>query len=306
MVATGALTGGRQDISGSTREDVGGTVFFVRPPSVSFASSPLSAFVVMVNGQFKFAIIASCGNAVKATPVAPAPKPAPKPAPTPAPKPTPTPPPPAKPVSVCSGNTTNTASNSVASQSGNCSTNTTTNTTVVQQQVAQTASSQPGTGQCTNVAVQIDKNNPLTVNATAAVTSNNADVKSVVFDFGDGTMSQPSPALTQSHTFASAGSFTITATVAFTNGAQTVTCQGVANVQSAAPTTTPSAPTPTPAPTPAPAPAPTPAPSAAPAAPSPSALVNTGPGEVVGLFVLTAAGSALGYRWYIARKLAKT
>jgi hypothetical protein len=62
MVATSAMTGGRQNIGSSTRENVGGTVFFVRPPSVSFASSPIHAFVVMQNGRFQFAILASSGT----------------------------------------------------------------------------------------------------------------------------------------------------------------------------------------------------------------------------------------------------
>jgi hypothetical protein len=88
-VATGAMTGGRQNMSGSTKVTVGNTVFYKRPPSVSFQSSSLPAFVAMSNGRFQYAVIASCGNAVSATPTA-KPKPAPQ-APTstpPAPAPT--------------------------------------------------------------------------------------------------------------------------------------------------------------------------------------------------------------------------
>ena len=84
VVATGAITGGRQNIAGSTKESWGGTTFFVRKPSVSFLDNSLSAFVVMKNGQFQFAVIKACGNAVKATAVV-------KPTPTPTPVPTPTP-----------------------------------------------------------------------------------------------------------------------------------------------------------------------------------------------------------------------
>lgn len=69
LVATNAMTAGRQNISGSTKMANGGTVYYMRPPSVSFQSSSLPAFVVMDNGRFSFAIIASCGNPVKATPV---------------------------------------------------------------------------------------------------------------------------------------------------------------------------------------------------------------------------------------------
>jgi hypothetical protein len=92
-VATGAMTGGRQNMPGSTKVNTKSGVFFMRPPSISFQESSLPAFVSMKNGQFQFAIIASCGNAVSAIPK-PAPQPTPAPAPaapvTPAPAPTPT------------------------------------------------------------------------------------------------------------------------------------------------------------------------------------------------------------------------
>ena len=70
LVATNAMTAGRQSMPGSTRATSGGTVLYTRPPSVSFQSSSLPAFVVMDNGRFDFAIIASCGNPVIASPVA--------------------------------------------------------------------------------------------------------------------------------------------------------------------------------------------------------------------------------------------
>jgi hypothetical protein len=68
-VANNAETAGRQSMAGSHSEDFNGTVFYSRPPSASFASSSLPAYVVMnKNGQFDFAIIASCGNPVNAHP----------------------------------------------------------------------------------------------------------------------------------------------------------------------------------------------------------------------------------------------
>ena len=70
-VATGAVTGGRQNIAGSTKVNSGGITFYKRPPSVSFQQSSLPAFVSMKNGTFQFAVIASCGNAVSAKPTAP-------------------------------------------------------------------------------------------------------------------------------------------------------------------------------------------------------------------------------------------
>jgi len=87
-VATDAVTAGRQSMPGSQAVTANGVTFYKRPPSVSFASSSLPAFVVMKNGQFDFAIIASCGNPVKAKAVVKK-QPQPAPAPTPAPQPQP-------------------------------------------------------------------------------------------------------------------------------------------------------------------------------------------------------------------------
>lgn len=71
LVATNALTAGRDDISGSTAVTNNGTIFYERPPSVSFLEDQLSALVVMENGVFKFAVLTSCGNPVHATPKLP-------------------------------------------------------------------------------------------------------------------------------------------------------------------------------------------------------------------------------------------
>lgn len=87
VVATGAVTAGREFISGSTKITAGGYTFYTRPPSVSFRVDSIPAFVVMEKGEFKFAILAACGNPVMATPV-PKPKPAPEPKPEPKEKPT--------------------------------------------------------------------------------------------------------------------------------------------------------------------------------------------------------------------------
>ncbi|HET7630106.1 MAG TPA: hypothetical protein VFK03_01915, partial [Candidatus Saccharimonadales bacterium] len=66
VVATNAITAGRQNMAGST--PILNGQFYERPPSVSFNSSPLRAFVKMDQNQFKYAVIMSCGNPVKATP----------------------------------------------------------------------------------------------------------------------------------------------------------------------------------------------------------------------------------------------
>lgn len=61
QVATGVFSSGRSYIPGSTHD---GTLW-MRPPSVSFLSSQLDAFVLMEGGTFKAAIIKSCGNPIK-------------------------------------------------------------------------------------------------------------------------------------------------------------------------------------------------------------------------------------------------
>lgn len=273
LVATGALTAGRENIAGSTPASFGGTAFFTRPPSVSFASNSLTAYVVMSGGQFRFAVLSSCGNPVKATPTTP----------------TPPPPPPAP------------------------------------------------AGQCTNLGLTQDKNNPREVSAvvTAAV-QNGAALSGVSFNFGDGTTIANGATTTASHTYGQDGRFVVKATLTFTGTAAhptvppatcqapisfntppqpctctstnggSMTCSGGNNTTSCQP------PTPTPTPTPPPTTPPvtttvapvTTTPAVPTTASSPvSTLVNTGPGSVIGLFLVTMVSGTLGFRWYLRHKL---
>ena len=91
LVATGSTSAGRQPISGSTRLSSGGVTFYDTPSTKAFRSNALAVYVVMNDGQFKFAIVPNCGNPMRATPV---PKPKPKPEPTPPASIVETPPPP--------------------------------------------------------------------------------------------------------------------------------------------------------------------------------------------------------------------
>lgn len=79
VVATNALSSGRSFMTGSVRSGE----LWERPTSVSFRSSPLSSWVHMEGGSFKWAIVKSCGNPVRAVPKK-------KVTPTPTPTPTPT------------------------------------------------------------------------------------------------------------------------------------------------------------------------------------------------------------------------
>lgn len=71
LVATNVTTAGRQNIPGSTKVTSDGVTFYKRAPSVSFSNNSLTAYVVMHNGQFQFAILSACGNPVTGTPKPP-------------------------------------------------------------------------------------------------------------------------------------------------------------------------------------------------------------------------------------------
>lgn len=82
VVATSAQSIGRQNISGSSAVNIDGKTYYQRPTSVSFNSETIPAVVYFDSkGQYVAAVITSCGNPVKATPVVVTP---PKPAPAPA------------------------------------------------------------------------------------------------------------------------------------------------------------------------------------------------------------------------------
>ena len=72
LVATGAITAGRQNMAGSTTVKYGATTFYTRPTHISFLNGELAALIIMKNGIFQNAILTSCGNPVKATPEKPA------------------------------------------------------------------------------------------------------------------------------------------------------------------------------------------------------------------------------------------
>jgi uncharacterized repeat protein (TIGR01451 family) len=77
VVATDAMTAGRQYMPGSTKHVVSGTTFYTRTPGVSFRSSQLSVIAFFdKDGRFIGASMFDCGNPVMATnKVVPAPKP---------------------------------------------------------------------------------------------------------------------------------------------------------------------------------------------------------------------------------------
>lgn len=151
VVATGAMTAGRQNMSGSSAINAGGTQFFMRSPATSFQTQRLKAFVVMDgNKQFAFAIIASCGNPVKATPKKPAPKPTPapvkpvsQPKPQPQPKPAPPAPQPAPEQNQTQSQQQSSSSNSTSNSSSTSSANANASVTINQEKTEQPPAPQP-------------------------------------------------------------------------------------------------------------------------------------------------------------------
>lgn len=291
LLATGAVTAGRQDMPGSTRHQSGSTVFFTRPPSVSFLSHALPAFVVIRDGKFAFAVLASCGNPViataKPTPQ-PTPAPQPKTQPKPTPQPTPTPPAPQPTtVNICSGNNTSTTSNVTASavSQGNCNTSIVNNTVVT-----------PGTPTCDQLGISQGDNRTVTINSFMT-TANGASFTSANVNWGDNTLTTgvANPIGLQ-HQFTGDGTFTITVTAHFmVNGQDTPitssACQQQVSFNTLTPTVPPATTTAVATPT-------------TPATPAPAqTLVNTGPGDVIGIFAVATAVSTLGYRLFLMRRL---
>ncbi len=75
VVAQNVYTFGRENIPGSQALSGGA---WQRHPSVSFRSASIPAYVYMVNGQFKWAVVKTCGNPVIGTPTYTPPTPTPK------------------------------------------------------------------------------------------------------------------------------------------------------------------------------------------------------------------------------------
>jgi len=157
------------------------------------------------------------------------------------------------------------------------------------------------TGSCIGLQATANAANPLDYTFTVTTATNNSTFTSAVFDYGDGLKSgavgpyanAPTTAASQ-HTFAKAGTYTVSATVSFNpaQGGQAIaptTCSTTLPVSQpvvtapapVAPVTTAAAVTPVAAPVP---------------------LPNAGPVGTAGLFGATSAIGAVGYGWRLRRK----
>jgi len=129
--------------------------------------------------------------------------------------------------------------------------------------------------------LDIDKENNRTVKVTKFTTTakNGATFKDAVIDWGDGsTPLTTNTAVGQTHKYAKNGKYTVSAVAHFTVDGQDKTASSDSCAKSINFT---SKPTPTP----------------------PKQLVNTGAGNVIGLFAAVSVASAVAYRWMLGRRL---
>jgi len=143
------------------------------------------------------------------------------------------------------------------------------------------------TAQCDLLGIMASEDRKVTVNKFNFTVKNTTATK-VVLNWGDNsstTLTDTSKVVGQSHTYKGFGTFTITATITFSNdtvsgGAGTACAQQVTFTPNQPPTVTP------------------------PVTP-PTTLVNTGAGSVAGIFAGISAISAVAYRWFLARRLVR-
>jgi uncharacterized repeat protein (TIGR01451 family) len=127
-----------------------------------------------------------------------------------------------------------------------------------------------------------DREIEVSTNTTA---TNGATLTSVTYDFGDNSTPLTTNAATTNYTYANYGSYTVTATATFSVNGSPVTATSASCTKTVS-FTSPATPTST-----------TPS--------TPSQLVNTGPGDVIGLFAATTIAGAVGHRLFKARQLAR-
>lgn len=315
-VATSAMSIGRHNLNGSTPKVIGSKTYYNSPPSTSFNSPSIVAFVYFTaDGQFQSAIITSCGNPVSAVPVPPKP-----------PVPTPT----YKCVSLTAAKISRNEYNfkAVAEVTGGAtvtsyrydfgdgSSQTSPNATIshtyttpgtytakLSVDVKVGSETKTVTAPTCQVPVTVEvqpayKCDALTIrtinleNRTYAfdlthTVSGGASLKSVDYTFGDGQSREnvsPEEAKTVTHTYASPGTYTTTATLHFMTGnnqdtVQDDKCQVVVTT--------------TQAPPPPPPPAPT---------PPVAELPKTGPVDLIGGGLGISSLIAAGYYWFASRR----
>ena len=130
---------------------------------------------------------------------------------------------------------------------------------------------------CDAFHVTTEANRTVKVDTFKTTQSNGATFKDAVIDWGDSTTPlTTNNAIGQTHQYGQDGTFKLTATAHFTVNGKDVTADGAACTQTVNFTTTP-----------------------------PTTLVNTGPGQVAGLFAVATVAGAFAHRLFLGRRLAR-
>jgi hypothetical protein len=148
---------------------------------------------------------------------------------------------------------------------------------------------------CTILGLTAEANRTVKI-SNFATTQTNATFSNATIAWGDKTETTSASPIGQTHQYAADGKYTVTATANFNVGGQTksATSESCTQVVTFSSTTPPTVTPPTTPPV---------TPPATPAAPT--ALVNTGPGSVIGLFAATSIGGMALYRRLLARRLSQ-
>lgn len=136
---------------------------------------------------------------------------------------------------------------------------------------------------CDELDVTAADNRTVKISVFNTTATNGAVFKNAVVNWGDNSVPLTSANIVgQSHQYGANGTFTIAATAHFTVNGQDVTASGSQCQKSVTFSSAPPKVTPPPA--------------------APTALVNTGPGDVAALFGGTTAAGTFGYRWMLTRR----
>jgi len=154
---------------------------------------------------------------------------------------------------------------------------------------------------CDLLSLTAEDNKTVKISDLKTSATNGATFSSATVNWGDNSSTQALANIVgQSHQYANYGTYTVVATANFsvngsTKSASSESCeQQVTFAPSTPPVVTPPTTTPTPTPT-------TPVATTT----TPTTLVNTGPGSVIAIFAVVSTASAVAYRYFIGRRLAR-
>lgn len=152
---------------------------------------------------------------------------------------------------------------------------------------------------CDMLGLTAEDNRTVKISSFSTTAQNGATFNNATINWGDqSSQLTTNNVVGQTHQYAADGTYTVVATANFTvNGASKSVSSESCQKQVTFKTNTPPIVTP---PTPTPTPTPT-----TPSTPAPTALVNTGAGNVVGIFAAATAIGAAAYRFVISRRLSR-